>query len=156
MNARKQKNMMAAYNGFTGNQTVRAITAQIPQELGDRLTGYELGLVMGAINDAYHRGRASMGGIDVQDNCLWLPDGDPKGPGKLIPLAVLRQIGVAKTTTETIVPCYGTCRPHDCDADGNPLTESAKYIARISNGKGAYHKQRDYQTTYTLNATERS
>ncbi len=95
MNAVKTKNMMAAYNGFRGHQTVAAIMAQIPMQLCRRLTGYELGLVMNTVNKAYHNGRASMGGVDVLDgDCIWLP-WSPDGDGQLVPLATLRRVDVS-------------------------------------------------------------
>lgn len=48
--------MMEAYGGFAGPQTLRAINEQIPEELKKRLTYREYGLVMKAVNDAYHNG----------------------------------------------------------------------------------------------------
>lgn len=48
--------MMEAYGGFTGPQTLKAINEQIPGELKKRLTYREFGLVMKAVNDAYHNG----------------------------------------------------------------------------------------------------
>jgi hypothetical protein len=53
--------MMTAYNGFKGSNTVNAVLEQIPDELKDQLTGRQLGLVMSAVNSAYHNGRASTG-----------------------------------------------------------------------------------------------
>lgn len=87
---------MAAYSGHAGQVTVRAVLEQIPQELRDRLTGHELGLVMSAVNAAYHNGRASHGGLDLCDDCVWLPFGggveDGKERGQLIPIEALRRI----------------------------------------------------------------
>lgn len=48
--------MMEAYGGFAGAQTLRAINEQISQELRERLTYREYGLVMKAVNEAYHNG----------------------------------------------------------------------------------------------------
>ncbi|WP_029458257.1 hypothetical protein [Solidesulfovibrio alcoholivorans] len=66
MDSRKCCNMMAAYQGFAGHETVRAVMAQVPGELASRLTGEELGIVMTAVHKAYHAGRASSG-ADVYD-----------------------------------------------------------------------------------------
>lgn len=103
--------------GFTGTATMQAILSDVSDELRARLTGYELGLVMLAVARAYHKGRASHGGIDLCDDAVWLPWGgglakddpewqggnDPKGNkerGQLIPIAALRQIKIDKTATE--------------------------------------------------------
>jgi len=48
--------MMGAYGGFTGPQTLKAIQEQIPQELWENITYRQRGLVMKAVNDAYHNG----------------------------------------------------------------------------------------------------
>jgi len=107
---------MAAYQGHAGPVTVAAVMAQIPQELRDRLTGHELGLVMTSVNNAYHNGRASHGGLDLCDDCVWGPFGGIKtgcGPcdttdpsqcncvdkiggerGQLIPIEALRQLKI--------------------------------------------------------------
>jgi hypothetical protein len=75
MNSLKKKNMIANYDGFKGSRTVESIQSQIPDQLWERLTGRELGLVMTAINKAYHNGRGSLGGIDKMDDCVWFPWG---------------------------------------------------------------------------------
>lgn len=76
MHTTKYNNMMAAYDGFKGHVTVAAVRAQIPDELTDRLTGHELGLVMSAINSAYHNGRASTGAevydANPVDGAVWI------------------------------------------------------------------------------------
>lgn len=113
MNTLKHKNMMAAYEGHRGPVTVAAVEAGLTDELRQRLTGHELGLVCNAINAAYHRGRASHRGIDVCDDCVWLPwgggkyDADnalpgsivpPSGDnGQLVPIEALRSIKIDKT-----------------------------------------------------------
>lgn len=107
----------AAYDGHHGPVTMSAVEAQIPDELRNRLTGYEYGLVMSAVNAAYHNGRASHGGLDLCDDCVWLPWGgeiktecgacntdDPDKckcvdkigmeTGQLIPIAALRHIKI--------------------------------------------------------------
>lgn len=51
---------------------------------------------MSAVNAAYHNGRASHGGIDMCDDCVWMPFGggveDGKERGQLIPIEALRRI----------------------------------------------------------------
>ena len=87
MNMRKYNNMIAAYKangGHDGPRTLNAVLDQVPHELFDRLTGRELGLVVAAINRAYHRGRASAG-AEIVDDCLWYKN-------KLIPLATINNI----------------------------------------------------------------
>ena len=73
MNSLKQKNMMAAYNGFRGGETVKAVLAQIPAGLVARLTGAELGAVMSAVNAAYHNGKSATG-AEAMDNggAVWI------------------------------------------------------------------------------------
>lgn len=70
MNTLKHKNMMRAYSGFTGTQTLHAITQQIPADLIDALTGWQLGRLMDAITKAYLSGRASTGADVYDDNPL--------------------------------------------------------------------------------------
>jgi hypothetical protein len=50
----------AHYTGFAGPQTIKAVLAQVPDNLRQRLTGAELGMVMSVANAAYHNeiGRA--------------------------------------------------------------------------------------------------
>ena len=117
MNTLKRKNMMAAYSGFTGYQTVAHITSMIPDVLTERLTGKELGEVMNAINTAYHAGKSSLQGIDVCDDCVWLPWGGgkynskealegsvaPKSGenGQLIPIDAIRAIKISESGGKT-------------------------------------------------------
>ena len=68
----KESRAMAAYDGFKGGTTVAHIRKLIGKELADRLTGHELGLVMSAVNRAYHEGRASTGAEIIDDNCVWI------------------------------------------------------------------------------------
>lgn len=63
---------MASYDGHHGPVTVKAVLAQIPQELKERLTGHELGLVMSAVNAAYHNGRSSMGAEVCDGSFVWV------------------------------------------------------------------------------------
>ena len=91
--------IMAAYDGFHGSRTVDAVLAQIPRDLQQRLTGRELGMVMSAVNAAYHNGRASHGGLDLCDDAVWLPWGggteDGKERGQMIPIDALRAIQIS-------------------------------------------------------------
>ena len=70
MNALKKRNMMANYDGFKGPQTV----AHVHRIMGDipGLTGRQIGLVMSAINRAYHEGRASTGAEMIDSNVVWV------------------------------------------------------------------------------------
>lgn len=76
MNSLKNKNMMAAFNGFHGSVVISEIMSRIPAELLERLTGREIGLVMSAMNASYHAGRAATGAevIDstVDDGAVWV------------------------------------------------------------------------------------
>lgn len=69
----KRDRMMAAYDGFKGPQTVNAVFSQIPEELQEQLTGRQLGLVMSAINRAYHTG-VKKGEEEITDY-ICLPNG---------------------------------------------------------------------------------
>lgn len=111
MNALKHRNMMASYGGFSGPVTVRAICDQIPDELYRCLTGRELGIVMQAINNAYHKGRAPLGGITKADDALWIPT---KGDGgKMIPIAALKSMMIIPSDP----PCaaYSKATRYTCD-----------------------------------------
>jgi hypothetical protein len=52
---------LAAYDGHKGAQTIKHIRNLIGNELAEVLTGRQYGLVMSAVNRAYHEGRASTG-----------------------------------------------------------------------------------------------
>jgi hypothetical protein len=58
----KWNRVLASYDGFAGPATVSAILDQIPAELKSELTGRQLGLVMKAVNSAYHNGRVAAEG----------------------------------------------------------------------------------------------
>lgn len=98
-----------AGGGFTGSATMQSILQDIGDELRIRLTGHELGLAMLAVARAYHKGRQSHQGIDVCDDCVWLPWGgglrndDPecnKERGQLIPIAAIRAITVTNVPND--------------------------------------------------------
>lgn len=98
---RGRKAALAIYTGHTGPVTLAAVEAGCPPELAKRLTGREYGMVLNAINAAYWRGRSALGGVDLCDDCLWLPwgggpsDSDPtKERGQLVPIAALRAIAI--------------------------------------------------------------
>ena len=102
---------MATYHaggGFCGDATVSAILADVGPELETRLTGHELGLVLLAVARAYHKGRDSNGGVDLCDDCLWLPwgggqaeDDAQRERGQLVPIAALREIRVSEDHEST-------------------------------------------------------
>jgi len=58
MNSKKSKNMMAAYDGHKGLETITHISKLIGPDL-NHLSGRDLGLVMSAVNRAYHAGLAA-------------------------------------------------------------------------------------------------
>lgn len=60
------------YTGFKGGATISAITSQVPEELIERLTGKELGLVMEAINVAFQKGKASTGAEMIDNNAVYI------------------------------------------------------------------------------------
>jgi len=93
MNALKSKNMLRAYTGHRGTATLAAIKGHVPSKLFARLTGKELGLVLNAVNVAYHAGKSSLGGVDLCDDCLWLPGTGVDGA--LVPLAALNAITIS-------------------------------------------------------------
>ena len=68
----KYDRMMAAYNGHHGPATIASVLAEIPQELKDKLTGRQLGLVMSAVNQSYHHGKASCGAQIVDGDAIWI------------------------------------------------------------------------------------
>jgi len=72
MNSLKHKNMMAAYDGFAGPDTVEAVKVFVPVALFDQLTGKQLGFVMSAINEAYQAGKASCKCEVIDDDAIWI------------------------------------------------------------------------------------
>ena len=53
MDAKKYNNLLKSYKGHIGPVTIQAILDNIPKELHDRLTGYEIGLIMNLLTDTY-------------------------------------------------------------------------------------------------------
>lgn len=97
----KTRRAMEVYEskgGFTGRRTVNAVLRGVPAELKERLSCEDVGLVMAAVNAAYHRGRDSHGGLDLCDDCVWLPWGGLHGEGQLVPIEALKSI--TKTTAD--------------------------------------------------------
>lgn len=72
MNTLKYGNMKNSYNGFPGGRSFEAVCAQIPLELLDTCTGKQLGLIMGAINKAFHTGKAGTGAEIIDGSGLWI------------------------------------------------------------------------------------
>lgn len=72
MRADKYSRMIAQYDGHRGPATVGAVLDGVPHALVVRLTGRELGLVMSAVNAAYHRGRASCRAEVIDDDAVWI------------------------------------------------------------------------------------
>jgi hypothetical protein len=68
----KEDRVMAAYDGHKGRQTVAHIKKLIGKELADRLTGHEFGLVMSAVNRAYHEGKKSTGAEMLDTDIVWI------------------------------------------------------------------------------------
>lgn len=69
---RKHQTAMTIYNGHKGETTMKAVWSFVPQELQDRLTGKELGMVLNAINAAYQAGRASAGAEKIDSNAVYV------------------------------------------------------------------------------------
>jgi hypothetical protein len=68
----KRSRAIASYDGFKGDSTVAHVLQLVGNELANRLTGHELGLVMSAVNRAYHAGKASTGADMIDDNAVWI------------------------------------------------------------------------------------
>ena len=132
MNSLKRKNMMKSYEGFKGSRTVESIQSQIPDQLLERLTGMELGIVMTAINKAYHNGRASLGGIDVMDDCVWFPWGG----------GLKTECGVCRTDD-----------PNKCICVDKIGSETGRLIP-IDGIKSIKITDKDGNRTYTMDYTE--
>jgi len=64
--------MLAAYTGFKGQQTMSQISKLVGPELAQILTGKQLGLVMNAINNAYHEGKTSAGAEMIDSNAVYI------------------------------------------------------------------------------------
>lgn len=71
MNKLKEKNMLKSFNGHTGAETLSHIKELLGNDL-NHLSGKDLGLVMSAINRAYHEGRASTGAEMIDSNAVWI------------------------------------------------------------------------------------
>ena len=72
MNALKQKNIMANYSGFCGQQTLAAIQAQIPEDICANLTGRQIGQIMTLVDTAYRNGKVATGADMIDDNAVWI------------------------------------------------------------------------------------
>ena len=83
---------ISEYKGFQGEQTINHIMKHIPKCLQERLTGTELGMVMNAVNAAYHDGKASCGAEVIDGEAIWI--------NKLDRLFELEDIARLKRTTE--------------------------------------------------------
>lgn len=59
-------------NIFKGSQTVMAIVDQVPEQLIKNLSSKDLAVVLEAINQAYHNGKASTGAEMIDKNCVWI------------------------------------------------------------------------------------
>jgi hypothetical protein len=80
---------LANYDGHKGPVTINAVISQIPDALRKQLTGAQLGMVMSAINKAYHAGLTARShtNIGISDDCAWLPWNQI-----LVPVAALKAI----------------------------------------------------------------
>ena len=87
MNSLKRKNMMGAYSGFRGTQTLGHVLDQLPADLVARLTGAELGQVASLLYEVYNKGKASAQ-ASVEDDCVWVG----AGVDRLVPLTVIRDL----------------------------------------------------------------
>ena len=148
---------VAAYSGHKGSATVAHVLSTVPETLIADVTSRQLAVIMSLRNGAYHEAKAS--GIEIVDDCAWIPcptSDDPKA-GKLIPLAVLRSVGVTSTLIRNIVPC--DCPRHYYDY--NELYRNQDGTDRIWDRMEAYSYtgpcwmlERSNRTTYTLDTTE--
>lgn len=144
MKTLKQKNMFASYTGFKGEQTVKAILAQIPDDLKKRLTGTELGLVMDAVDNAYHNGKKT--GLEIIDGeCIFYAE-------KLIPLKAIAAIEVVESAETTLKDAaHRMAMTSFYDENGKAVDTSA---ARMAKGVGYFYKDHKNIKSYTLNYTE--
>lgn len=62
----------ATYSGFKGARTVEHVKKIIGLELAERLTDEDYGLVMSAVNRAYHEGKKSVGAEMMDSNAVWI------------------------------------------------------------------------------------
>jgi hypothetical protein len=71
MNALKRKNMMKAYTGHNGTETVSHILEIMGNEL-NHLSGKDLGKIMNAIDKAYRLGKTSSRAEMIDTNVVWI------------------------------------------------------------------------------------
>lgn len=95
MNTLKSNNMMKAYAGFKGPQTMQHISKLVGPELAELLTGKQLGLVMNAINNAYHEGKASTGAEVIDGEAVYI-----NSLGQLYELSDLKRLSRKQVRTE--------------------------------------------------------
>ena len=136
----KQRNMRAAYDGHAGDQTVKAVMDGLPADCGG-MTGKQLGIMMSAINAAYHRGKAAAG-AEVVDDCVWVG-------GKLIPLDVIARL--VKTERDDVVEC-GWTSAVPCYADGKRLSYDDEQRAMHYHVDGKYTREVNHVETWQLAA----
>lgn len=89
----KYQRAMAQYTGHKGDVTVAAVRESIPDGVTAAVTGRVYGMIMTAVNAAYHAGRASCGGAEIIDgDVVWVPVPSMERGGILLPLSVVAQI----------------------------------------------------------------
>lgn len=59
-------------NIFKGNMVKSAVLDQIPNQLLNNLSSSDFALVMDAVNQAYHNGKASAGAEMIDNNAVWI------------------------------------------------------------------------------------
>lgn len=155
MRTDKLARAMAEYDGHAGAATVGHVLSTIPESMQHDLTGRQVGKVMSIRNAAYHEGRASLGGLDLCDDCVWLPWGGDDGKGQLVPIAALAAIKIEETRVDRIADAHGVQTPSRlCHADGTALTDPEAQLARQTNNKGVYYLTTDHTRRYTMSHSE--
>lgn len=147
----KMDRAMAAFDGHKGAQTVCHIKEIIGNELSQLLTGKQYGLVMSAVNRAYHEGRASTGAEVVDGDYLWV-----NCLNKGFDLDTLKKLEKTETRTQTKVAFDGGLTPlHDYINDNYPGEKRKPYevsmLPRETWGDWYYI---DYATTATWHIKE--
>lgn len=82
----KRARMMAEF-GKDYPEVTKAVFNQIPEELVNKLTGKELGMIMALMDNSYHAGKKSCG-AEVDGDGIWIDK-----LGKMYDLEDIKKLG---------------------------------------------------------------
>jgi hypothetical protein len=155
MRSDKYARVLEGIKGHKGAATVDAILSTVLTGSIPDLPGRVIGEIANIRHNAYIEGRSR--GLDICDNCVWIPDPAADDGGQLIPLAVLRAIKIAKTTKTNIMHTDNprhSYQWHTIYSDPE-CTQVVRDGWRATEMTEAWYKETTYETSYTVDFTEK-